>query len=241
MNWIDEGFLISKNRYSENSLIAEIFTKNRGKMSGIIFGGTSKKIKNYLQIGNRLHVNYSSKSDNRIGYFKIEILNAYSPLYFDHKQKLSCITSATNLIKILTADSQSNIKVYQIIENLFLILNDKNWLKKYIFWELDLLKVLGYDLELESLVEKDTIKNKTVYYASSSTEKKYVPNFLIDKEMDESDLKTLLHGLKLVGDYLDKTILKPNNLNYPNSRLLFINSICIVTNNSICSSSFKSY
>jgi DNA repair protein RecO (recombination protein O) len=48
------------------------------------------------------------------------------PLYFDHKQKLSCITSATNLIKILTADSQSNIKVYQIIENLFLILNDKN-------------------------------------------------------------------------------------------------------------------
>ena len=225
MNWIDEGFLISKNRYSENSLIAEIYTKDRGKISGIIFGGTSKKIKNYLQIGNRLHVNYSSKSNNRIGYFKIEILNAYSPLYFDNNQKLSCITSATNLIKILTADSQSNIKVYQIIENLFLILNDKNWLKKYIFWELDLLKVLGYDLQLESLVEKDTIQNKTVYYASSSTEKKYVPNFLIDKDIEVNDLKTLLNGLRLVGDYLDKTILKPNNLNYPNSRLLFINSL----------------
>ena len=225
MNWIDEGFLISKNRYSENSLIAEIFTKDRGKISGIIFGGTSKKIKNYLQIGNRLHINYSSKSENRIGYFKVEILNAYSPLYFDHKQKLSCINSATNLIKILTADSQSNIKVYQLIEKLFLILNNKDWLKNYIFWELDLLKVLGYDLELESLVEKDTIENKTVYYASSSTEKKYVPNFLIDKDIEVSDLKTLLNGLKLVGDYLDKTILKPNNLNYPNSRLLFINSL----------------
>jgi DNA repair protein RecO (recombination protein O) len=225
MNWIDEGFLISKNRYSENSLIAEIFTKERGKISGIIFGGTSKKIKNYLQIGNRLHINYSSKSENRIGYFKVEILNAYSPLYFDHKQKLSCITSATNLIKILTADSQSNIKVYQLIGNLFFILHNKDWLKKYIFWELDLLKVLGYDLELESLVEKDIIENKTVYYASSSTEKKYVPNFLIDKDIEVSDLKTLLNGLKLVGDYLDKTILKPNNLNYPNSRLLFINSL----------------
>ena len=225
MNWIDEGFLISKNRYSENSLIAEIFTKDRGKISGIIFGGTSKKIKNYLQIGNRLHINYSSKSENRIGYFKVEILNAYSPLYFDHKQKLSCITSATNLIKILTADSQSNIKVYQLIENLFFILDSKDWLKKYIFWELDLLKVLGYDLELESLVEKDTIENKTVYYASSSTEKKYVPNFLIDKDIEVNDLKTLLNGLKLVGDYLDKTILKPNNINYPSSRLLFINSL----------------
>ena len=225
MNWIDEGFLISKNRYSENSLIAEIFTKDYGKISGIIFGGTSKKIKNYLQIGNRLHINYSSKSDNRIGYFKVEILNAYSPLYFDHKQKLSCITSATNLIKILTVDSQSNIKVYQIIENLFLILNHKDWLKKYIFWELDLLKVLGYDLELKNLVEKDIVDNKTIYFATSSTEKKYVPNFLIEKDIEVNDLKTLLNGLKLVGDYLDKTILKPNNINYPSSRLLFINSL----------------
>ena len=225
MNWIDEGFLINKNRYSENSLIAEIYTKDRGKISGIIFGGTSKKIKNYLQLGNRLHINYNSKSDNRIGYFKVEILNAYTPLYFDHKQKLSCITSAINLIKILTAESQVNIKVYNLINDLFLILKVKDWLKKYIFWELDLLKVLGYNLELENFVEKDIVENKTIYYASSLNEKKYVPNFLIEKELEVNDVKTLLTGLKLVGDYLDKTILKPNNLNYPNSRLLFINSL----------------
>ena len=225
MNWIDEGFLINKNRYSENSLIAEIYTKDRGKISGIIFGGTSKKIKNYLQLGNRLHINYNSKTENRIGYFKVEILNAYTPLYFDHKQKLSCITSAINLIKILTVESQVNIKVYNLIDDLFIILKDKEWLKKYIFWELDLLKILGYDLELENFVEKDIVENKTIYYASSSNEKKYVPNFLIEKELEVDDVKTLLTGLKLVGDYLDKTILKPNNLNYPNSRVLFINSL----------------
>jgi len=221
MNWSDESFLISKNRYSENSLISELYTKEHGK---IIFGGTSKKIKNYLQIGNKLHVNYNSKNENKLGYFKIEILNAYSPLYFDHKQKLSCITSALNLIKILTADSQANIKIYELILNLFSILKDKNWLRKYIFWELELLKILGYDLELENIVEKDVVKNETFYYASSTTEKKYVPNFLIEKNLQVDDIKTLLNGLKLVGDYLDKTILKPNNLNYPNSRLLFINS-----------------
>ena len=225
MNWIDEGFLINKNRYSENSLITEMYTKDRGKISGIIFGGTSKKIKNYLQLGNRLHINYNSKSDNRIGHFKVEILNAYTPLYFDHKQKLSCITSAINLIKILTAESQVNIKVYNLIDNLFLILKDNDWLKKYVFWELDLLKILGYDLELENFVEKDIVENKTIYYASSLNEKKYVPNFLIEKELEVNDVKILLTGLKLVGDYLDKTILKPNNLNYPNSRLLFINSL----------------
>ena len=225
MNWVDEGFLINKNRYNENSLITELFTKNRGKISGIIFGGTSKKIKNYLQIGNRLHINYNTKNVDSIGYFKVEILDAYTPLYFDHKQKLICITVATNLIKILTAESQSNIKVYKIIKELFLILKEQDWLKKYIFWELDLLKLLGYDLELENLVEKDVVENKTIYYVKSSKEKKFVPNFLIEKDLEINDKKNLLNGLKLVGDFLDKTILKPNNLNYPNSRLLFINSL----------------
>ena len=225
MNWIDQGFLVSKSRYSENSIIAELYTLDRGKVSGIIFGGTSKKIKNYLQVGNKLHVNYNSKNDNRMGYFKIEILNAYSPFYFDHRQKLSCITSAMNLIKILTAEAQTNKKVYSLIEDLFNLLNDQNWLKKYIFWELELLKLLGYDLELENLVEKNLEDNKTVYFATSYTEKKYVPNFLIERDLEVTDVNILLSGLKLVGDYLDKTILKPNNLNYPNSRVIFLNSL----------------
>ena len=81
MNWDDTGFLLSKNRYNENSLISEFYTKNHGKISGIVFGGTSKKIKNYLQIGNQLYLNYNSKSENKIGYFKLEIQKVYSPIY----------------------------------------------------------------------------------------------------------------------------------------------------------------
>ena len=225
MNWTDQSFLLSKNRYSENSIIAELYTEKRGKVSGIIFGGTSKKIKNYLQIGNKLHVNYNSKNDSRMGYLKIEILNAYSPLYFDHKQKLSCITSAMNLVKILTAERQTNNNVFLLIENLYKLLNHQDWLKEYIFWELDLLKLLGYDLELENLVEKNLEDSKTVYFANSQNEKKYVPNFLIEKNLVVSDINILLSGLKLVGDFLDKTILKPNNINHPNSRIIFINSL----------------
>ena len=225
MIWDDTGFLLSKNRYSENSLIVEIFTKVHGKVPGIIFGGTSKKIKNYLQIGNQLHVNFNSKSANRAGFFKIEIQKAYSPLYFDDAKKLNCIMSAMNLIKLLNVDLQSNIKIFNIINEFYLILNDNDWLKKYIFWELELLKNLGYDLKFDSLVKKKIIDNKILYMAESSTEKKIVPSFLINKEESVKDLKTLLSGLKLVGDYIDKTILKPNNINFPISRNQFVNSL----------------
>ena len=223
MNWDDAGYLISKNRYNENSIIAEFFTENHGKTSGIIFGGTSKKIKNYLQIGNKVYVNYNAKSPTRIGYFKVEILKALTPLYFDDSQKLSCITSAMNLIKLLTAESQSNKEIFTLIDNFFNILNLDNWIKEYIFWELELLKLLGYDLELRNMVKKEIINEQINYYVKNSTEKKIIPSFLIDRGKDDIELKNLLKGLKLVSDYLEKSILKPNSINLPTSRLDFIN------------------
>ena len=223
MNWDDSAYLVSKNRYSENSIIAEVFTENHGKISGIIFGGTSKKIKNYLQIGNKIYVNYNSKSVTRIGYFKIEILKALTPLYFDENQKLSCITSAMNLIKLLTAEAQSNKEIFKLIDKFFEILNSDNWIQKYIFWELELLKLLGYDLELKTMAEKEIIDSEVNYYVKSSTEKKRIPNFLVAENDIDVNLKNLLKGLKLVSDYLEKSILKPNNLNLPTSRTHFIN------------------
>ena len=225
MNWDDTGFLLSKNRYNENSLISEFYTKNHGKISGIVFGGTSKKIKNYLQIGNQLYLNYNSKSENKLGYFKLEIQKVYSPIYFENSQKLSCINSAMSLIRLLTAESQSNIKIFNLIEKFYLILSNDEWLKEYIFWELELLKIIGFDLELNNLATKELIDEKISYVVKSKTEKKIIPNFLIDKEIIVDDLNTLLNGLKLVSDFLEKTILKPNNLNYPISRTHFINSL----------------
>ena len=224
MNWDDTGFLISKNRYNENSLISEFYTKNHGKISGIIFGGTSKKIKNYLQIGNQLYLNYNSKSENKLGYFKLEIQKVYSPIYFENPQKLSCINSVMSLIRLLTAELQSNIKIFDLIEKFYLILSNDKWLKDYIFWELELLKTIGFDLELNNLATKELLDGKIIYVVKSKTEKKIIPNFLIDKKIIVDDLSTLLNGLKLVSDFLEKTILKPNNLNYPISRTQFINS-----------------
>ena len=225
MNWDDIGFLVSKNRYNENSLISEIFTRDHGKVSGVIFGGTSKKIRNYLQIGNKLYVNYNSKSENKIGYFKLEIYHALSPIYFDDIKKLSCITSAMNLIKILTADSQKNTNIYDLIDKFYLILKSDNWIKKYIFWELELFKNLGYFLELEKLVDKTIVGNELKYYSKSSSDKKIIPNFLIDKNDDPENLNTLLSGLRFVSDYLEKSILRPNNIKQPISRLNFINTL----------------
>ena len=224
MNWDDTGFLLAKNKYSENSLIIEVFTKNNGKTSGLLFGGTSKKISSYLQIGNKFFINYKSKNNSKLGYFNLEIIKAQSPFFFDNKKKLSALTSAMQLIKILNAESQPNTKIFNLIENFFSILNTSDWIRNYILWELELFSLLGYNLELKNMVTKKIINKITVYQLNSQLEKRTIPNFLIDNNLSASD-DDLSQGLKLVGDFLEKSILKPNNLNHPLGRLHFLSTL----------------
>ena len=42
MIWQDKGFLLSNNRFNENSSIAQFYTENNGKVVGTIFGSSSK-------------------------------------------------------------------------------------------------------------------------------------------------------------------------------------------------------
>ena len=86
MIWEDEGYLLSKANYSENSIIVDVFTSNHGRCSGIIYGGSSRKLKKYLQVGNKIHVICKSKSENKLGYFQTELIKAISPLYFNDKK-----------------------------------------------------------------------------------------------------------------------------------------------------------
>ena len=78
-------------------------------------------------------------------------------------------------------------------------------------------------IRCESILNANKVNDKINYYVSSITEKKNVPNFLIEKDNDSVDIKNLLKGLKLVSDYLEKSIFKPNNINYPSSRSDFVN------------------
>ena len=117
MYWQDEGFLLSKNNFDENSIIIEAFTLDHGKYNGIVYGGSSRKHKKNFQVGNKILLNWKSKGQNKSGYFNIELIEPISPLFFDHKKKSVCILSATSLLKILLPERQINKIIYNSFEN----------------------------------------------------------------------------------------------------------------------------
>ena len=145
MHWTDEGYLLSKSNFSENSIIIEAFTLNHGKYSGIVYGGSSRKQKKNFQIGNKILINFISKGENRSGYFNIELISPISPFFFDNKKKSACILSAATLLRILLPERQLNAKIYNSFEKFLNDLKSKDWIKSYILWELALIKDLGFE------------------------------------------------------------------------------------------------
>ena len=224
MKFKDKGFLLNKNKYNENSAVAQFFTENNGKVSGILFGATSKKIKNFLLIGNQFSIEFNSKNQSKAGYFKVEIEKVFTPHYLENKIKLNCILYSLNLIRILTVENQANSKIYNQLTNLYDLLCQDDWIKRFIFWELEVIKLVGYDINFNDYVDSNNLNNNNPYVLTLDGSKQ-IPTFLLKNQNIEIKKNELKDGLKLVGDFLNKSVLIPNNINYPISRTEFIKLI----------------
>ena len=223
MNWEDECYLLSKKKFRENGSIINVFTLNKGKVPGIVYGGNSRKIRNYLQISNKLFVFNNSKNDNKIGYFKTELIKPISPNYFNNKEKTSALISICSLLNLLLPESQPNIKIYKSFEKFVNSLNLENWIFLYIFFEINLIKDLGFGTNLG--IYKKEINESTHYTKVKIDSFTYeVPNFLIKQvipnNLDKQVIKKSLIFTRSI--FLNKFFI-PNNLILPKSRIIFEN------------------
>ena len=80
----------------------------------------------------------------------------------------------------MTVEGQENIKIYKLIDELFILLNKENWSYEYVFLELNLLKFIGFDLNIKDYCKHEIVDNNKSYYIENSQKKMIVPNFLIE-------------------------------------------------------------
>jgi len=207
MLWQDEGYLLSKNNFDENSIIIEAFTLDHGKYSGIVYGGSSRKQKKNFQIGNKILLNWKSKNENKMGYFNVELLKPISPAYFDDKKRSIGILSASSILKTLLPDNQINKKIYNSFEIFINQLNDDNWIKLYLFWELSLINDLGFETIFKNDSEFININNKNFKIPYL-----YLYN---NKNYNNSNVREALFFNKSL---LIENFLSPNKIKLPLSR-----------------------
>ena len=224
MNWQDEGFLLSKIKFRENANIINVFTNERGKVSGIVYGGTSRKIRNFLQISNKIFVIHSSKSENRLGYFKTELVEAVSPKYFNDKKKTTALLSITSILNLLLPESQPYKRLFVSLNNLLTDLDKENWIPLYISWELTLLKELGFDPFLEQFILDNDDESEKYKIIEIDNIKYQVPIFLLLRKKNiDLDNKQISMALSFTRNILTNKFFFPNNLMFPKSRIMLEN------------------
>ena len=223
MIWEDECYLLSKRKFRENANIINIFTQKKGKIDGIVYGGTSRKVRNYLQISNKLFVSHTSKNENKIGYFKTELIKPISPKYFNDKQRTSALISICSLLNILLPDSQPNKKIYDSFEKLINSINLENWIFLYIFFEINLIKELGYDTNLVEHLNSARIEEKFLKIKIDGFIYE-IPNYLIQQKIPKNFNNLLIRkSLLFTRQVMQNKFFIPNNLMFPKSRVILEN------------------
>ncbi len=223
MNWEDECFLLSKRKFRENANIINVLTLKKGKVAGIVYGGNSRKIRNYLQISNKLFVFNNSKNDTKIGYFKTELIKPVSPKYFNDKKRTSALISICSLLNSLLPDSQPHEYIYKSFEKFIDSLSFDNWIILYIFFEINLIKELGFDTNLN--IYTDTTSDINSIKKINIDKYDYeVPFFLIKQKIpDEVSNKLIKKSLIFTRTVLYNKFFIPNNIIFPKSRVILEN------------------
>ena len=223
MNWEDECYLLSKRKFRENANIINVFSLSKGKISGLVYGGNSRKIRNYLQLSNKLFIVHNSKNENKLGYFKTELIQPISPQYFNDKERTSALISLCSILNILLPEAQPNKNIYKSFEFFLNSINSKNWIIFYIFFELNLIKDLGYDPNLKNLSFNSSnlseiikIKIDTFTYE--------IPKYLIENKIPDKISNLLIKkSLNFTRNIIQNRFFLPNNIPFPRSRILLEN------------------
>ena len=219
MNWEDEGFVIGKRRFRENAIILDVFTCKFGKTSGIVYGGTSRKVRNHLQLMNKIYLAHTSKNENKIGYFKTELIKPISPVYFDNKNKILCLNSLSSILKSTLPENQAQKKIYTSLCYLLDNFSKDNWMSLYLNWEVELIQYLGFGFNINKAdTEKDFNENTITINIDNVSYK--MPKFLISKNSEKINNSDIYNGLNFVRNLLENKFFNPNNIRFPYSRKL---------------------
>ncbi len=228
--WNDVGIILSAKKYGERGLIINILTEEHGRYVAWINNYKTKRILPSVQPGNLVKVFWKSRIIEQMGSFKIEQISSISGKIFDEKLKLQALTSLCSLLEKFLPERESYSEVFYATKaflNVLAIndeLDNKQWIKGYLKWEIGLLSSIGFSLDLKQCAV--TGQKNNLHYVSPRTGKavskegagKFAPKLL--------KLPMFLGGVEVVGSSIHEEIIMGLNITtffFKNKLLLSIN------------------
>lgn len=220
-SFVDEGIIISQKKYGENSLIVKIFSHHHGIYRGFVKAAKSTKNRTIFQVGNLVSFEFRSRIEENLGqFFTVDLVKSFGSKIIFSKLALDCISSLFSIVdeRFLERDNHQNLfeKLLNFLEKNIQDCSHKNSIiAEYIKLELEILKTLGYGIDLSSCAVTNNTSNLAFVSPKSGRavslqagipyEKKLLklPRFLLE-ENESCHAEQLIHGFELSGFFLGK-------------------------------------
>ena len=159
--------------------------------------------------------NWKSKGENKFGYFSTELIKPISPLFFDDKKRSICVLAATSILKILLPERQINKKIYHSFDRLIEQFNHDDWIQLYIFWELSLIKELGFGI---NFIDKNYPENHISNTIEINDRYFKIPKLLLEQNSKNFSNAVIKEALTFNKSLLMENFILPHRLRLPLSR-----------------------
>ncbi len=141
------GILIGLRPMNERDSIARVFTRDFGVLVGVMRGAIVTK-KNKPLLGQVGVVSWNARLDSQLGVFHWDAeKNLSAPLIMD-AELLACMNAAFELLGVLLPERESYTVLYDQTCDMLGDLSTGNAADVYLTWEINLLRELGYALDL---------------------------------------------------------------------------------------------
>jgi DNA repair protein RecO (recombination protein O) len=228
MDWIDEGFVLERRAHGESASILSVLTQHHGRHAGMVHGGQGPKKSGTLQTGTRLKLTWRGRLAEHLGTFEAEMADTSIGYIIGDPGRLAALQSATSLLHLSLPEREPHPELFHAFAALSEALAGQAWAPAYVFWELGLLRALGFSIDLGACAVTGETGNLAYVSPRSGRAVSVVgageyrdrllplPPFLHGGRYEgEQDL---VDGLKLTGYFLERHVTFACNAPLPPAR-----------------------
>ena len=231
--WDDHGLILSVRRHGEHDAIISLLTQNNGRYAGLVKAGSSRRNKGALQPGNVVKATWRARLDEHLGTLTTELSHSYSADVMSDAKRLAALSSVCALLDALLPERQPLPEIEKTSVAFLATLNQTGWAARYARWELEILRDLGFGLDLSSCAGTGSAENliyvspksgravSAIAGAPYASRLLALPPFLRDESNDVPDAD-VASALALTGHFFEAHVFAPHHQAMPAARMRLV-------------------
>jgi DNA repair protein RecO (recombination protein O) len=237
MEFEDEAYVLSARAHGESGAVVELLTARHGKYAAHVAGGSSKRMRPFLQAGSQVLARFRARTPEQLGSASLEPQGEGPSALFDDALALSGLQAAAAVAAGALPEREPHPGAYLAFQALTeaLALPDI-WPAVFVRYEAGLLQDLGFALDLSKCAVTGTtddlvyVSPRTGRAVSKDAGEPYkerllaLPPFMLTSQarLQAGDVKA---GLELTAHFLEAFIFNPMNRPLPPARLWLVDRL----------------